>query len=78
MILAYIEDLITGQKAAPAEMTLKLSGIGDEDLKLIAEETEKLKTEKAAKIEELLYPEEVYERIHFPFDYICESYIRKN
>ncbi len=78
VILAHIEDLITGQAAAPAEMTLKSAGISDKDLKFIASETQKLKQEKAAMGEELLYPEEVYERIHFQIDFANVGELNKN
>lgn len=78
VILAHIEDLITGQTAAPAEMTLKAAGISDEDLKLIASETQKLKEEKAAKNEDLLYPEEVYEKIHFQIDFANVGELNRN
>jgi hypothetical protein len=78
VILAYIEDWITGQMAAPAELTLKSAGISDEDLQLIATETTRIKAEKAAKGEELFYPEEVYEQIHFRIDFANVDEINKN
>jgi hypothetical protein len=78
VILAHIEDLITGQTAAPAEMTLKAAGISDEDLRLIANETQKLKAEKATKREELYYPEEVYEKIHYQINFANVGELNKN
>jgi hypothetical protein len=82
VILAHIEDLIrsqtTGQTNAPAEMTLKHAGISDKDLKLIADETRKAIDEKKVKGEDLLYPEEVYQKIQFQIDFANVGEMNKN
>ena len=69
VILAYVEDLITGQQIAPAWQTLKAWGIDAKDLNLIEQETSAIRQAYNAKGLELLYPEEVYQRIQHQIEY---------
>lgn len=64
VILAYIEDLITGQKTAPAWQTLKLAGVSDSDLDLIEGETGNLVKSYKGRNRVPFYPEEVFQKVH--------------
>ena len=69
VILAFIEDLITGQKTAPAWQTLISVGVSDSDLKLIERETESLVQSYAKKGQQPPYPEEVFQRVHYKMEF---------
>lgn len=78
VILAHIEDLITGQVHAPAEMTLALAGISKQDLKIIEEETRKTIDEKSLEGKTVFYPEEVFQKIHYQLDFASVGELSKN
>jgi len=67
VLLAHIEDIITGLRAAPAWQTLKLAGASDQDLKLVEDET-KILIKKYSK-KPILYPEEVYQRVQYKLEF---------
>ena len=69
VILAHIEDMITGQRTAPAWQTLKGFGISDQDLALIEQETMSLYQNYIAKGQKLLYPEEVFQKVQYRVEF---------
>jgi hypothetical protein len=67
VLLAHIEDMITGLPSAPAWQTLKLAGISEQDLKLVEEETNNLVKECSR--ERVFYPEEVLHRVQYKLEF---------
>jgi len=67
ILLAHIEDIITGQRPAPAWETLKLLGVSEQDLKLVEDETDNLIREYSR--ERVFYPEEVLQHVQYRLEF---------
>lgn len=78
VILAHIEDLITGQRTAPAWQTLKEAGMSDQDLGLIEQETMSLHQNYIAKGQKLLYPEEVFQKVQYRIEFATLGEVNRN
>ncbi len=78
VILAYIEDVITKQKTAPAWQTLKSVGVSDKDLDLIESETNNLMESYAGQGHLPFYPEEVFQKVHYQIEFATIGEISKD
>jgi len=78
VVLAHIEDIVSGYNDAPAKQSLIRAGISNEDLELIKCETRHLLESYKTKGQTLLYPEEVFQRVQYKMEFATVGELNKN